>query len=166
MERQNILFEPIEINGMQLKNRLVRSATYECMATEDGKVTDKLINVYTKLAKGGVGLIILGYSYVQENGHCLPFQVGIYSDDHIPGLKKLVDEVHKLDGKIATQLAHAGRQTVPALIGGETPMAPSAIEADPLFNTEPREMTVEEIHASIDAFGEAARRSKEAGFDD
>ncbi|MDB4304106.1 NADH:flavin oxidoreductase, partial [Desulfosarcina sp.] len=47
----------MEINGMQLKNRLVRSATYENMAAEDGKVTDKLIKFYSKLAKGGVGLI-------------------------------------------------------------------------------------------------------------
>jgi 2,4-dienoyl-CoA reductase-like NADH-dependent reductase (Old Yellow Enzyme family) len=165
MERQNLLFEPIEINGMQLKNRLVRSATFEAMATEDGKVTDQLVKLYTRLAKGGVGLIIPGLAGVQENSFSFPLEIGIYSDDHIPGLKRLVDEVHNLDAKFALQLAHCGRQTMPAFIGGETPMAPSAIEADPFFNTEPREMTVEEIHGTIDAFGEAARRAREAGFD-
>lgn len=165
MEKENLLFTPIDIDGIQLKNRLMRSATYEHMATEEGKVTDRIIRFYTRLAKGGVGMIVLGYAYVQENGHSVPFQIGIFSDDHIPGLKRLADEVHKLDTKVAMQIAHAGRQTVPALIGGQTPMAPSAIEADPFFNVSPRKMTVEEIHETITNFGEAARRVKEAGFD-
>ena len=165
MNGQNLLFTPMEINGMQLKNRLVRSATYEHMATEDGKATDQLINFYSKLAKGGVGLIILGATYVQDNGHGLPCQIGISNDDHIPGLKKLVDEIHDQDAKVALQLYHAGRQTTSTVIGGQTPIAPSAIEPDPLYNTSPREMTEEEINETINAFGAAAIRSKEAGFD-
>ncbi len=165
MSKQNLLFTPMEINGMKLKNRLVRSATYEHMAADDGKVTDRLINFYSKLAKGGVGLIVLGATYVQENGHGLPCQIGISNDEHIPGLKKLVDEIHDHDAKVALQIYHAGRQTTPAAIGGQTPIAPSAIEPDPLFNTSPKEMTGEEIHETINAFGAAAKRCKEAGFD-
>ena len=165
MSEQNLLFTPMEINGMQLKNRLVRSATYEHMATEDGKVTDQLINFYSKLAKGGVGLIVLGVAYVQENGHGFPCQIGIYSDDHIAGLKNMVDEIHNHGAVVALQIAHAGRQTTSAAIGGQTPIAPSAIEPDPFFNTSPREMTEEEINETINAFGAAAVRCKEAGFD-
>lgn len=165
MGEQSLLFTPMEMNGMQLKNRLVRSATYEHMATEDGKVTDQLIDFYSKLAKGGVGLIVSGATYVKENGHGLPGQIGISSDDHIPGLKDLVDEIHDHDAKVALQIYHAGRQTTPAAIGGETPMAPSAIEPDPLFNTSPREMNEDDIQETINAFGTAALRSKEAGFD-
>jgi 2,4-dienoyl-CoA reductase-like NADH-dependent reductase (Old Yellow Enzyme family) len=165
MSEQNLLFTPMEINGMQLKNRLVRSATYEHMATEDGKVTDQLINYYSKLAKGGVGLIVLGLANVQENGQGFPSQISIYSDDHIAGLKNLVDEIHNQGARVSLQIAHAGRQTIPAAIGGQTPVAPSAIEPDPLFNTSPREMTEEEISETINAFGAAARRGKEAGFD-
>ena len=165
MSEQNLLFTPMEINGMQLKNRLVRSATYEHMATEDGKATDQLINFYSKLAIGGVGLIVLGATYVQDNGHGLPCQIGISNDDHIPGLKKLVDEIHDHDTRVALQMVHAGRQTTPAAIGGQTPLAPSAIEPDPFFNTSPREMTEEEINETINAFGAAAIRGKEAGFD-
>ena len=161
MNSRSLLFEPIEINGMKLKNRFVRSATYEALATEDGKITDKLINLYIKLAKGGTGLIVLGHAYVQTNGLAVPLQIGIYSDEHIAGLKTLVNEVHSLNTRISTQIAHAGRQTTLDLIGGEAPLAPSVIESDP----PPREMTVEEIHSTIDAFGEAARRTKEAGFD-
>ena len=165
MNEQSLLFTPKEINGMQLKNRLVKSATYEAMAAEDGSVTDQLIDMYTSLAKGGVGLIITGYAYIQENGHCMPLQTGVFSDDNIPGLQKLADAVHEEGGTIALQIAHSGRQTFPALIGGQTPMAPSAIEEDPFFHIEPRAMTTEEISETIDAFGAAAFRCKEAGFD-
>jgi 2,4-dienoyl-CoA reductase-like NADH-dependent reductase (Old Yellow Enzyme family) len=165
MQEKGLLFEQMAINGMSLKNRLVRSGTWEAMAADDGKVTEPLIAVYQRLARGGVGLIIPGYSYVQENGRSVPFQIGIYSDDHIAGLRNLVQEVHGLGAKIALQLAHAGRQTVPDLIGGETPVAPSAIEPSPLFNVAPREIAVDEIGATIEAFGEAARRALEAGFD-
>jgi 2,4-dienoyl-CoA reductase-like NADH-dependent reductase (Old Yellow Enzyme family) len=162
---ERLLYEPTKINNMTLKNRLVRSATYEAMAAADGSVTDQLIDMYTSLAKGGVGLIITGTTHIQENGHGFPLQTGVFSDDNIPGLRKLVDAVHKEGGKIALQIAHAGRQTTPALIGGQTPMAPSAIEADPLFHTEPREMTTGEISETIDAFAAAAARCKKAGFD-
>ncbi len=165
MQEQSFLFTPTEINGMHLKNRLVKSATYEAMAAEDGSVTDQLINMYTSLAKGGAGLIVTGYAYIQENGHCMPLQTGVFSDDNIPGLQKLADAVHKEGGAIALQIAHSGRQTSPALIGGQTPMAPSAMEADPFFHTEPRAMTTEEISETIDAFGAAAERCKDAGFD-
>ena len=64
MNEQSLLFTPMEINGMHLKNRLVKSATYEAMAAEDGSVTDQLIDFYTSLAKGGVGLIMTGYAYI------------------------------------------------------------------------------------------------------
>jgi 2,4-dienoyl-CoA reductase-like NADH-dependent reductase (Old Yellow Enzyme family) len=165
MREQNLLFTPFEINGMQLKNRLVRSATFENMATDDGKVTDKLIKFYSKLAKGGVGLIVLGHAGVQDNGRASLTQLGIYSDDHVDGLKKLVSEIHNQGAKVALQIAHAGRQTIPAKIGGQTPVAPSAIEPDPLLKTSPREMTENEINATIYAFAEAAKRGNKAGFD-
>jgi 2,4-dienoyl-CoA reductase-like NADH-dependent reductase (Old Yellow Enzyme family) len=153
------------INNMSLNNRLVRSATYESMAAEDGTVTDQLIELHTTLAKGGVGLIITGYAYVQENGHCTPFQTGVFSDDNLPGLRKLADAVHAEGGKIALEIVHSGRQTTPALLGGQTPMAPSDMEADPFFHSEPRAMTTAEIRETIDAFAAAAVRCKKAGFD-
>jgi 2,4-dienoyl-CoA reductase-like NADH-dependent reductase (Old Yellow Enzyme family) len=165
MSEQKLLFTPMEINGMAVKNRLVRSATFEHMATEDGKVTDQLIKFYSRLANGGVGLIVLGHAFVQENGRALPGQMGVYSDAHIAGLKDLVDEIHHQGARVALQLAHAGRQTMADAIGGQTPIAPSAIGPDPIFGTSPREATEAEIGEIIDAFGKAARRGKAAGFD-
>jgi 2,4-dienoyl-CoA reductase-like NADH-dependent reductase (Old Yellow Enzyme family) len=130
------------------------------MAAEDGKITDKAEKFYARLAKGGTGLIIPGHAFVHKSGQAGPNQIGVYDDDCIPGLKRLVDQVHKHGGKIALQLAHAGRQTVAELIG-QTPMAPSALET----GAKPREMTADDISTIMDAFAEAARRAKEAGFD-
>ncbi len=102
------LFEPGEINGMKLKNRFVRSATWEGMAADDGSCTPKLISLMAELARGGVGLIISSHSYVQKIGQVSPGQIGIHSDDMIPGLKKMTVAVHDQRGKIVCQLAHGG----------------------------------------------------------
>jgi len=159
------IFTAGKIGNMELKNRLIRSATYEALADVNGNVTDELVNFYGILSRGGIGLIILGYSYIQENGKCASNQTGIYNDSFKEGLKKIVDIVHKNDSKISSQIAHAGRQTMPYLINGQSPIAPSALPADPLYNSTPREMKEDEIYETIDAFGKAAKRSKEAGFD-
>lgn len=69
------LFETTEINGIVLKNRFVRSATWEGMADDDGTCNMKLVDMMTKLAKGGVGLIITGHAYVQKKGQATPRQL-------------------------------------------------------------------------------------------
>jgi len=158
----SLVFEPEEIGGMLVKNRLVRSATYEGMASEDASVTGELVELYKTLAEGGVGLIITGYAYVQPSGKPLPRQTGIDRDDLIPGWRKIAETVHEHgDGcKVAIQLVHCGRQSFFL----EKTVAPSAV-LDPFSSNMPREMTIEEIEETIEAFAEAARRTKEAGFD-
>jgi 2,4-dienoyl-CoA reductase-like NADH-dependent reductase (Old Yellow Enzyme family) len=157
-----LIFEPKKIGKMDIKNRLVRSATYEGMASEEGGVTDDLLNLYGKLAQGGVGLIITSFSYVQQSGRGYINQIGINRDDLVPGLSKLPITVHENgDGcKIAIQLVHCGRQS--RLL--EETIAPSAV-FEPVLKKMPREMTHEEVKDTIDAFVEAVRRAKEAGFD-
>ena len=156
------IFEPKEIGGMLVKNRLVRSATHEGMASEDGGVTDELVELYKTLAEGGVGLIITGYTYVQLSGKDTPYMKGIDRDDLIPGLRRIAETVHEHgDGcKVAIQLVHCGRQSFSL----ENTIAPSAV-LELLMNKMPREMAIEEIEETIEAFAEAARRAKEAGFD-
>lgn len=158
----SLVFEPEEIGEMVIKNRLVRSATYEGMASEDGSVTGELVELYKTLAEGGVGLIITGYAYVQPSGKPMPRQTGIYKDYLIPGWRKIAETVHEHgDGcKVAIQLVHCGRQSFFL----EKTVAPSAV-FDPFSSNMPREMTIEEIEETIEAFAEAARRVKEAGFD-
>jgi 2,4-dienoyl-CoA reductase-like NADH-dependent reductase (Old Yellow Enzyme family) len=156
------LFETTKLNGMTLKNRFVRSATAEGMATEEGEATPRLINLMAELAEGGVGLIITGHAYVAKRGQATPAQLGIYDDTLIPGLRAMVDAVHERDGKIVAQLAHSGMLAIPKLIN-KSPLAPSAIEG--LSEVPLQEMTIADIQATVEAFGKAAKRACEAGFD-
>jgi 2,4-dienoyl-CoA reductase-like NADH-dependent reductase (Old Yellow Enzyme family) len=156
------LFEPGEINGMKLNNRFVRSATWEGMAADDGSCTPKLISLMAELARGGVGLIISSHSYVQKAGQAGPGQIGIHSDDMMPGLKKMTAAVHDQRGKIVCQLAHAGF-FANAKLSGQTPIAPSNVEG--IAKGPRKEMTPQDIDGVIKAFAAAAGRAKSAGFD-
>ena len=156
------LFESSEINGMKLANRFVRSATCEGMASIDGAVTPKLIDAMTTLARGGVGLIISGHTYVSREGQASPWQLGVYKDDLIPGLQEMTAAVHATGGKIVMQLAHAGH-FAPEKLTGQPPVVASDYEG--LSRTPRKELTVQDIQDLVAAFADAARRAQSAGFD-
>ncbi len=156
------LFEATEINGMKLSNRFVRSATWEGMAAEGGAVTPKLMDTIAALAKGGVGLIMTSHAYVRPEGQAGPWQLGIYKDELIEGLREMWLAVHEHSGRIVLQLSHAGFLAAQKL-SGMIPKAPSCVEA---FTKSPcQEMTVEDIKDVVESYGKAAARAKEAGFD-
>jgi 2,4-dienoyl-CoA reductase-like NADH-dependent reductase (Old Yellow Enzyme family) len=150
------------MNGMSLANRFVRSATWENLAEDDGTVTSKLIALMVRLAKGNVGLIIPGMSYIHDHGKSYRGQIGISDDKHIAGLKVLTDAVHEAGGKVALQIAHGGAHTNPKLTSVEC-LGPSALATDegPVC----QEMDLDSIEDVIEAFRNAAVRAKEAGFD-
>ncbi|WP_202081337.1 NADPH dehydrogenase NamA [Caldalkalibacillus salinus] len=157
----SMLFEPHKIKNVTLKNRIVMSpmCMYSC-EDEDGKVTPFHHTHYISRAVGQVGLIMLEASAIRPEGRISAKDLGIWSDEHVTGLKGLVQEIHSYGSKAAIQLAHAGRK---AELEGSI-FAPSAIP----FNDKskvPEEMTVEQIDATIQAFVDGARRAKEAGFD-
>ena len=158
------LFTPVKIGKLEVKNRIVFPPMVTGNAGPDGMVTDKHINWYEARAKGGVGLIIVEFTYVSEHGSAGPDLLGIWHDDFIPGLKKLVEKIHTYDSKIFIQLSHGGRQTSSDYIGGTQPVAPSVIPC-PLGGEIPEEISIEKIEEISRDFGEAARRAKEAGFD-
>jgi 2,4-dienoyl-CoA reductase-like NADH-dependent reductase (Old Yellow Enzyme family) len=158
-----ILFDATTINGMTLNNRFVRSATYEGMANDDLTVSQRLIDFMVGLANGGVGLIITSLTTVTKDGQNVPRQLGIHTDDHIPGLTQMTHAIHDVGGKIMVQIAHGGAQGNPELTGEL--LGPSAIPAIGGEGKACRAMTIAEIHRIVDAFGEAGRRAKHAGFD-
>jgi 2,4-dienoyl-CoA reductase-like NADH-dependent reductase (Old Yellow Enzyme family) len=160
----SILFKPLQLKDLRIKNRFMHSATYEAMSLQTGEVSDTLIRRYQTLAKGDIGLIIPGYMYVHPMGRAYRYQTGIHNDEMIPGLKKLVDAVHHDGGKIIFQLVHAGRQTTKSVIGA-TPIAPSGTGRDPVSFIIPKEMSAAEIGEVIQAFGSAAKRAVKAGAD-
>jgi 2,4-dienoyl-CoA reductase-like NADH-dependent reductase (Old Yellow Enzyme family) len=157
------MFEPGTINGLHLRNRLVRSATWEGMCAADGRPTSKLVRFYTELARGGIGLIITGYTFVRPEGKQLPGKMGIHSDDFADEHRRLTQAVHDAGGCLAIQLVHAGGQANADQIG-RRPVAPSAVKADQFLEV-PDELSIPEIHAIATAFGQAAARAKAWGFD-
>ena len=156
------LFESTEINAMKLANRFVRSATWEGMATEDGAATPDLIQLMADLAKGGVGLIVSSHTYVVKQGQAGPWQLGVYVDDLLPGLRKMTAAVHTQGGKIVMQLAHAGYHAN-GKVSGMMPVAPSAVES--LAKAPRKALTEEDIQDIAQAFASAAIRAKKADFD-
>ncbi|KPL59687.1 NADPH dehydrogenase NamA [Rossellomorea vietnamensis] len=155
------LFEPYTLKNVELKNRIVMAPM--CMYSshnEDGKVENWHRTHYTSRAVGGVGLIIQEATAVTPQGRISPQDLGIWDDEHIEGLKELVDLMKEQGAKTGIQLAHAGRK---AVLEGDI-LAPSAIP----FNNEmktPVEMTADDIKETITAFIKGAERAKKAGFD-
>lgn len=154
------LFDTLTIRDVTLPNRLVMSpmCMYACN-DEDGKVNDWHLIHYSTRAVGQVGLIMIEATAVQEHGRISARDLGIWSDEHIAGLRRLADMVHAQGMRIGIQLAHAGRKaTVPGAV------APSAIRFSDEYAT-PQEMTHDDIRRTIKAFAEGARRAREADFD-
>jgi 2,4-dienoyl-CoA reductase-like NADH-dependent reductase (Old Yellow Enzyme family) len=157
------LFEETSIKGMKMRNRIVRSATWEGMCEPDGRPTQKLINCYEDLARGQVGLIISGYTFVRPDGKGLQGKMGIHTGDFEEDFKNLTWAVHAAGGTIAIQLVHAGGQTY-AENAGRQPLAPSSIKVDQ-FPEIPAELSMDDIQDIVAAFGAGARRAMAWGFD-
>lgn len=155
------LFSPYAIGSLTLKNRIVMSpmCMYSCM-NEDGQVGDWHVTHYTSRAVGGVGLVIVEATAVTAQGRISPQDLGIWDDEHISGLKKLVKLNHQNGAKIGIQLAHAGRK---AMLDGPI-IAPSPLPFQENMKT-PLEMSEETIAETVSAFQKGAVRAKEAGFD-
>lgn len=156
------VFEEISIGPVKIGNRFVRSATWEGLASPDGAVTPRLLAFIDRLVQGGTGLLIASHAYVQKEGQAGPWQLGFYNDALMPGLRDMCDTVHKKNGVIFAQLAHAGANANAALSGLE-PIAPTATENP--RGEKSRTMTEEDIERLIGDFASAAGRAVEAGFD-
>ena len=146
---------------MKIKNRFIRSATYEAMAELDGTVKDQLCDYMEELSRAEVGLIISGHAHVTMEGQAGPRQMGIYSDAMIDGLKRITSIVHQNGGVIAVQLAHAGQKGIAR--AEYAALGPSAIFKDDVKKS--AEMTADDIKRTIGAFGDAAERAVKSGFD-
>ncbi len=156
------LFEPVTINTLTLENRIYLPAMHLGMGVEY-EVTDPIIDFYTQRAKGGAGLICVGFATVDEwSGNTQ--NIGAHDDRFLPGLSRLASAIQDNGSKGAVQLNHAGRYNFSFFLEGRQPVAPSAI-ASRLTKEEPKEMTVQEIEQTIDRFAQAALRVKKAGFD-
>ncbi len=144
------LFEPIQIGNLKLRNRLVRSATWEGIAGEDGSISKDTYEIYSELAKGGVGGIITGFTGVMAEDHYFDGMMRLCDDRLIPQYRKLTDLIHTEGCPVISQLALGAYYRA---------------NAGTLTQTEPDEMTEKEIHLVIRKFIEAAVRAEKTGFD-
>lgn len=155
------LFEPARLGPVDLRNRLIRAGTGESMADKAGHVGADYVRLHDDLARGGVGLAFTGHIFSHPRGRYGDLQAGLAHDDAIPGFRQVTDAVHRRGGRIFAQLAHSGSQS---MVFATTPLAPSAVD-NVMTGRRVAEAREEEISEAIDAFGQAARRAMEAGFD-
>ena len=156
------LFQPITINRLQVKNRIYLPAMHLGMAV-DHQVSDQLTDFYAERARGGAGMICVGYATVNDLAGSTQ-NIGAHDDAFIPGLSRLARVIRENGARSAVQLNHSGRYNFSFFIGGRQPVAPSAV-ASRLTKETPKAMTQEEIRQTIADFAAAARRVQAAGFD-
>lgn len=158
----DLLFDPIKINTLEIKNRIFMPAMHLGMA-DNYEVTDQIIAFYEERARGGAGMISVGYATVDElSGNTL--NIGAHDDRFIPGLKRLSSVIKERGATACVQLNHAGRYNMSFFLNGEMPVAPSPI-ASKLTRETPRALEIKDIHEIIGRFADAALRVKNAGFD-
>ncbi len=157
------LRQTFRLKNLELRNRIFMAPMLSRLCYPRGVVSPKLIDYYVERAKGGVGLIIVEYCYIDEKESKANLgQLGAYDDQLLPGLGDLAEAIQEWGAKAVLQICHAGRCTSKKTIGRQ-PIAPSAMSGT--TGEMAREMTLEEIEETIESFAEAARRAKSAGFD-
>ena len=161
MSHAPLYLQPGRIGSLEIPNRIVRGATSETMASTNGVVYDSYVELYRRLADGGAGLLLTGHMYVDPRGQASANQTGIHHDRGIPALRRATEAVHEAGGRIFAQIGHCGSQTMMSAI---VPVAPSPVP-NAMYTIEPEELSDAGIRGLVAAFGAAAGRAAEAGFD-
>ncbi len=160
------LFEPGKIGQMVVKNRVLKAPQFTCLGAPDGSVTERLIRYYKEIARGGTGLVIVEYAWVDNKAsQSGPCQLGVAGPEHISGLSLLAQAIQANGAKAALQIEHCGRQkflgTAPIKCSSRVPWEELHLKGAAI----PEELTFEETQEIVEAFGDAARRTQIAGFD-
>jgi dimethylglycine catabolism A len=164
----NILLTPARIGSVEIRNRIVMPPMTTRTADAEGYVTEDTMAYYLARARGGTGLITVEMASPEKAGRHRRREVGIYDDCFIPGLTRLVEQIHRAGAKASIQLGHGGGHTRTDICG-EKPIAPSAIPHSVYETTfeviVPEEMSKARIEQTIAAHAAAAQRALKAGFD-
>ncbi|AIR04534.1 MULTISPECIES: flavocytochrome c [Cedecea] len=151
-------------NGTALKNRLLMAPMTTCTGYFDGTVTEELVEYY-RVRAGSIGTIVVECCFIDDLGLAFPGAIGIDNDEKIAGLAKIASAIKGEGSRALLQIYHGGRMVDPKLIGGRTPVAPSALAAPRDGAATPNALTTEEVAGMVGKFGDAVRRAIQAGFD-
>ena len=164
MTSHSTILSPFTLpNGSELKNRLLMAPMTTCSGYFDGTVSSELVEYY-RVRAGSIGTIIVECCFIDDLGLAFPGAIGINNDAKIAGLAKIAAAIQAEGSKAILQIYHGGRMVDPLLIGGRTPVAPSALAAPRPGAATPRALTGEEVEATIARFGDGVRRAIQAGF--
>ena len=151
-------------NGTALKNRLLMAPMTTCTGYFDGTVTEELVEYY-RVRAGSIGTIVVECCFIDDLGLAFPGAIGLDNDEKIAGLAKIAGAIKAEGSRAILQIYHGGRMVDPKLIGGRTPVAPSALAAPRDGAATPNALTTEEVEGMVGKFGDAVRRAIQAGFD-
>ncbi len=155
------LFEPFQMKDLLLRNRVVMPPMCQySVEAKDGKATDWHFVHYVSRAMGGTGLIIIEMTGVEPDGRITDRDLGLWSDEQIEPLRRVVDACHAYGAKVAIQIGHAGRKAENAVV----PVAPSPIAYSERYQ-QPRELATDEVKSIVSKFGAAVKRALQAGMD-
>lgn len=168
----SILFEPLMLGDIELKNRVIMAPLTRSRANNEGRVPNDLMVEYYK-QRASAGLIVTEATIVTPMGAGYADTPGIWSDEQVEGWKKITDAVHAKGGRIFSQLWHVGRISDPIFLNGELPVAPSAIKpaghvslVRPMKDyVTPRALETNEIADIVATYKKGAENAKKAGFD-
>ena len=158
------LFSPIRIGTMELRNRLVMSPMENSFGTQDGRPTERSIQYFEARAKGGVGLITLGASAIDEKHKEVPTSLHFANDDVVSDHRALVEAVHAHGAKIQPQIAHAGPDGLGPEMHKVEALGPSGVQSY-LTGTTSKAITPQEFKQVVDLYRAAAVRIRSAGYD-
>jgi 2,4-dienoyl-CoA reductase (NADPH2) len=160
------IFQPLTINGVTFKNRIVRSSLGGRIDYYDGSMSDARIAWDRRFAVGGVAAIISSNAGIRTDGIAVPGYASIDDDRRIPSWRKLISEIQKHDCRYIIQLHFSGRQRdIPRKEFTHVLAMSSTNKPDLLYGLRCRRMTISEIHELTDDYGRAAHRAREAGAD-
>lgn len=157
------LLAPGKIGSLSVPNRMICTAMVTQYANEDGTPSEQFIRYHEEKARGGWGLVVTEDYCIVPDGRTFARLPGLWDDSQVAAHAKLCERVHAAGGRLCCQLFHPGRETTRAVTGGDL-VAPSTVR-EPTLPDVPRELSADEIAELVKAFGAAARRAKQAGFD-
>ncbi|GAA4811780.1 FAD-dependent oxidoreductase [Streptomyces ziwulingensis] len=161
---RRLLGTPLNLGPLRLRNRFVAAPMERNYCTEDGSVTEAYRGYLTARAAGGAALVHTEAGYVRADGRGRPRQLALDHDRHLPGLRALADAVHAHGAHLGAELNHGGR-TARSAVSGHRPVAPSPVPCAVTGGEVPHAPDAAGVRALVRAYGDAARRCREAGVD-